>query len=147
MKSKSRESEFIFERKSNKIRFHVLMDVRFRSGAKLKPITWHANNRFLVHEGGDGGEFFAYRCTQRFNEDEARDYLQGRGYLNFLADGSIDGLQRVLRFEHPCETSFCTHLLERITIDDFRLVEHYKGFEVLASDGTSLGNLESYFPG
>lgn len=151
MKAKSRENEFIFDQKSDQkadeIRFHVLMERRFSSDSKMTPRTWKDNNRFLVHQGGDGGEFFAYVSCERFNEDDASNYLRDRGYVSFRAAGSIDSVSRVIRFERPTDPDICIQLIRKITFDDERLVQYYRGFGVIVADGRSLGKMElHWFP-
>lgn len=151
MKAKSRENQLLIDGnpvdRFAELRFHVYMyGPRYRhSLAMVDPIIWKKNNRFLVQQGAEGGEFFVYLCCDRFTEDHAIKDLEDRGYVNFLAAGLINSTRRIIRFEQPTDTNLSLALLRRITIDDFRLVEYYGGFQVVAKDGKSLGKLEHCF--
>lgn len=102
-------------------------------------------NRFLAHEGREGGEFLVYRHCEEFNEEHAAKRLQDRGYLNFRAAGSIDSSRRIIRFEQPTDASLCIQLLRRIITDDLENLDHYRSYEVFGPNGQSFGRLESHW--
>jgi|ERR1035437_1272995 hypothetical protein len=158
MKAKVTENEFIFDKKSESLRFHVLIPRRNRHSIPLRKQQTIAgknngnrwkenNNRFLVCQGKEGGEIFVYKCPKDCTVDEAVIYTQSRGFKNFLAAGSIDPGNKVFRFEQPADPDICVRLLQRITSDDLRILEEYEDFLVITADGNSHGKMNShYFP-
>jgi len=159
MKAKITENEFIFDEKSEgHLRFHVFIPRRNRRWTPLREQQngvkktngnrWKEdNNRFLVHQGKDGGEIFVYNCPKHFTEDEAVIFMQDRGFRNFLAAGLINPANNVFQFERPADPDLCMRLLLRITSDDLSIVEHFGGFRVITADGNSHGKMKShYFP-